>query len=754
MRPYGHSRWAVGGALAVTLAAPADTPFAPARIGLGPVAQRIAHEDCRLLIVGDSNSVKSAVHSTVGGVCRTWMPDQFVGRVSPGTASSDEGIRITSSHTGLDVTARAIFHVGTGDPHTWSNGQDGFIPNRAWDMVSTGTGLSSNVSYCVCELTRLDEYPGGDWTADGSLRARLIYAHDQTGLTQLRYRASRGVVSGPFAAFTPHDDAARAWIDHVDADVPDGDGLVSTQIRTLADWTSDGQGGAGPCPDNCVPGRSLFHVAQLIWRTDVEGLQVDSIAEGGFTVADHLAAAKHYDDDALRLYLEATRNPNCFMLLLGQNMTWPQMQDIEGLWRSHVLELVERYRSAALEVEPGGDPLFLLVAPWSTDDDSDRNGRMSLVLADIAASRPDTGFVNLHLVAGANRYLRPGTLPDGVHYGDDDAADLLTGLIWEQIQRELDGAIDLLVQGDTQDLSLIEFQSGTIVHVASGAHDGPVVVQGDVLELRGWNAETCAITGTDDGPAIQGLAGATVHVSRLQLLPGAGGVDSDGIHAGASVHVDSGELQLHDVDVHGGAVPRGGALALRNAACTIDGSQLHLGTAQTTGGIIDARNSSIQLIDALIDGGQADSGGGLYASGGTLLLENSFIRDCTAETGGGAVLHSVSGSLEGGTVRHNHAIIAGGLLLIESDVEVTDSVICSNKPDDVVGDWFDGGGNSIGGACACPADLDANGVTDVSDLLIVLSFWGATDGAGDADGDGSTGVSDLLAVISDWGPCP
>lgn len=62
------------------------------------------------------------------------------------------------------------------------------------------------------------------------------------------------------------------------------------------------------------------------------------------------------------------------------------------------------------------------------------------------------------------------------------------------------------------------------------------------------------------------------------------------------------------------------------------------------------------------------------------------------------------------------------------------------------------GSDAVGSVCAyCPADLDADGVVGVGDLVAVISGWG-TDTA-DVDGDGTTDVADLVAVVSAWGTC-
>ena len=56
----------------------------------------------------------------------------------------------------------------------------------------------------------------------------------------------------------------------------------------------------------------------------------------------------------------------------------------------------------------------------------------------------------------------------------------------------------------------------------------------------------------------------------------------------------------------------------------------------------------------------------------------------------------------------------------------------------------------------CPADLNHDGVVDVSDLLILLSGWGPCQGSCKADitDDATVDVSDLLGLLSAWGPCP
>ncbi len=57
-----------------------------------------------------------------------------------------------------------------------------------------------------------------------------------------------------------------------------------------------------------------------------------------------------------------------------------------------------------------------------------------------------------------------------------------------------------------------------------------------------------------------------------------------------------------------------------------------------------------------------------------------------------------------------------------------------------------------GCATACPADLNADGLINGSDLAGVLSGWGSS-GASDINHDGTTNGADLAAVLSGWGNC-
>ena len=54
---------------------------------------------------------------------------------------------------------------------------------------------------------------------------------------------------------------------------------------------------------------------------------------------------------------------------------------------------------------------------------------------------------------------------------------------------------------------------------------------------------------------------------------------------------------------------------------------------------------------------------------------------------------------------------------------------------------------------SCVGDLNADAIINVTDLLIVIGYWGSADATADINQDGIVDISDLLVVIGSWGPC-
>jgi predicted outer membrane repeat protein len=149
-------------------------------------------------------------------------------------------------------------------------------------------------------------------------------------------------------------------------------------------------------------------------------------------------------------------------------------------------------------------------------------------------------------------------------------------------------------------------------------------------------------------------------------------------------------------------------------------------------------------------------GGGMYCWISNPAITNCVFTDNTANYGGGIRCKEFSNpTLENCTLMNNTAKYDGGGMYNTSDSipALVYTLVCANNPNQIVGPWTDGGGNTIVDECPeCP-DINGDDIVDVSDLLIVIGYWGSTDSPADINDDGIVDVSDMLIVISNWGPC-
>lgn len=151
-------------------------------------------------------------------------------------------------------------------------------------------------------------------------------------------------------------------------------------------------------------------------------------------------------------------------------------------------------------------------------------------------------------------------------------------------------------------------------------------------------------------------------------------------------------------------------------------------------------------------------GGALHlVNGDGHVIRDSSIVNNTSLDGAGISWHNLSTEypleISGCIITGNVATDVGGGVcsaLNSQPVIFTDTTLCDNEPGEIVGPWFDDGGNTL---CICAEDLDQDDEVAVDDVLILMSQWGDSPALGDLDGDGSVGVTDLLAVLAAYGPC-
>lgn len=178
------------------------------------------------------------------------------------------------------------------------------------------------------------------------------------------------------------------------------------------------------------------------------------------------------------------------------------------------------------------------------------------------------------------------------------------------------------------------------------------------------------------------------------------------------------------------------------------------------GGAMANYQSRAIVINCDFQSNSATVGGGMDNTGSDITATNCTFSDNHANAyGGGMYSTSSEPSLHGCTFNDNTAGADGGGLWTNSfsGPTLTDTVVCENNPNQIVGDWTDDGGNFVSGNCSvnCYAvDFNSDGFVNSLDLAYLLSLWGTDDPRGDANGDGTVDGVDLNLVLTAWGACP
>ncbi len=230
--------------------------------------------------------------------------------------------------------------------------------------------------------------------------------------------------------------------------------------------------------------------------------------------------------------------------------------------------------------------------------------------------------------------------------------------------------------------------NGFVVQLCEGHYRENVRIVGKQLELRSLGSyKKTGINGEQSGPALSVAGGAQVTLRDLTLFNGRSSDFGGGLRcAGSSVDVQHVRIMAND------AVEGGG---LGASACQVQVAEVLLAdnVASGNGGNGWLDDSEGLVTGALIRGGLAAQGGGLFVSGGQVAIEQNTISDNTATStvneyvGGGGIHLSGDSTLTGNVLAGNHAdMCGGGAYLDGAHGEVVGNVISGNTADD------DGGG--------------------------------------------------------------
>ena len=238
-------------------------------------------------------------------------------------------------------------------------------------------------------------------------------------------------------------------------------------------------------------------------------------------------------------------------------------------------------------------------------------------------------------------------------------------------------SFEIRVCGTSIQAAIDSAPPGAVLNICAGTHAGPLVIRGKSLTLRG--PDGAASTIIDAGAAGPVLVvsdtpspGVTVRTLTLQNGRNAGG--------GGGIRCTDSRLIVDASVVAGNRATGGGGLYAARCALTVTGSRFSANAGRTgMGGGALVINSSGQIRNSSFLDNQAERGGGVARTGGTLAIRDSLIRRNAAAVRGGG-LYDASNALVAGTriLDNTSDWTGGGVYVFQNAPTISDSTIRGN----------------------------------------------------------------------------
>lgn len=344
---------------------------------------------------------------------------------------------------------------------------------------------------------------------------------------------------------------------------------------------------------------------------------------------------------------------------------------------------------------------------------------------------------------------------------------------------DIQAAIDLMGDGDT-----VQLEPGTYPLTGTLNTDGKALtligetgVLGQpvsVIDGQGMHRIIECLNGEGPGTVFENLFVRNGRSSAMYIVDSSPTLNNcvfsnnqtDG--TGGVAIIQGGNVRFTDCRFIGNLGNLGGALQNDFEAetilvnCMFEGNRALVSAAGSGGAIHNTRGAKLVATDCSFIENRARLGGAIHNFEGTdVLLTNCTFTGNHAELDGGTIRNiQCEVTMDGCTLTGNSTKgDSSAIDSFESIVTLTDTIICDNTMEQIIGGYTDGGGNCIRefcGQCYCPADFDGNGQVDGNDLTLLLSEWGscgATRCLADLTDDGLVDGRDLTRLLSAWGEC-
>jgi hypothetical protein len=233
-------------------------------------------------------------------------------------------------------------------------------------------------------------------------------------------------------------------------------------------------------------------------------------------------------------------------------------------------------------------------------------------------------------------------------------------------------------------------EAGSITRNTAGTFGGGLNnFEGNVLVRGSRIAENMASNG--GGLASQG---------SLTLESGTEVTGNTATESGGGIRQDDGLLTVGDATVTQNTAERGGGLDLDGGVTTLSGVSIDGNTAESGGGVFNRGVLEILADSRLSDNvatspSTSDGGGGMHNEGDASLAD-TFVGQNSSAAAGGGIRNAGGGrlTLDAVTLVDNTAVLSGGGLLNEGELEASGSTVRGNLADS------DGDGSGDGGGIA------------------------------------------------------
>ena len=267
--------------------------------------------------------------------------------------------------------------------------------------------------------------------------------------------------------------------------------------------------------------------------------------------------------------------------------------------------------------------------------------------------------------------------------------------------------------------------SGSLISVGPGTYNEAIDFQGKALRIEGDVDDPASVIIDGDGldtsvvRVVSGegqdsiLRGVTIrNGSTGSLFKDLGALVGGGLYTFESSPLVEDCIFEGNSAVYGGAIyARRGTPIFRRCVflgngAEVDGGAFHF--SRTDGGVLE---------DCVFNGNDAGNyGGAIHLFDGTPTVINASIAGNMALEGGGVSWASFGGSatIQDSAIEENLAFQGAGVMITQPTVDLTliGTTVCENTPDQLIGEYLDGGENTV-----CPnVDCNLNGLEDADEI--------------------------------------